>query len=122
MKRGKGRRKKPTESIESLLDVFGKVSSGSKLVLELNGFSSSGDFAGKEVPEHGLWEHFGSVGGGREHLLHLRDGPSPETDTLLSIKHGRFPDHGLDSTHTTCSFEKGIKQKIGVKDRSGERR
>ena len=46
----------------------------------------------------------GSLG---EDLLAFRNGLATETDTLLGVENGAFPDEGLDSTGTAVDLVEG---------------
>lgn len=43
----------------------------------------------------------------RKGLLALWDGQASETDTLLRVENGSFPDKGLDATGTTIHLVEG---------------
>jgi hypothetical protein len=53
-----------------------------------------------------FWKRLLSTWGLWKKLLALWDGLSSETDTLLGIENGTFPDEGLDSSGTTVDLVK----------------
>ena len=53
------------------------------------------DLAGKEEPKEGFGQGLGAARGGGELFLTLGDGLAAETDTLVGVEDGAFPDQAL---------------------------
>lgn len=54
-----------------------------------------------------FWKGLLAAWGLRKGRLALWDGQASETDTLLGVEDGSFPDKGLDTTGTTIHLVKG---------------
>jgi hypothetical protein len=54
-----------------------------------------------------FWERLLSTRSLGEKLLAFWDGLATETDTLLRVENGTFPDQGLDATSTTVDLVEG---------------
>ena len=65
------------------------------------------DFTSDEKPEKGLRKGFTTFLGSGEKLLALGDSLSTESNSFLGVQNGSFPDHGLDSSHTSIGHIDG---------------
>src|SRR5579859_2887719 len=61
----------------------------------------SRNFSREQQPEHRLWKHLRASLPCRQFLLTLRNCHPVKTDPLGGIEHGPFPQHSLQSTHST---------------------
>ena len=82
-------------SVNELLDKLGDLGTGSPFLGKTLDLLGSRDFTSEEEPEEGLGEGLGSTWGGGELSLALGDGEATESDTLVGIEDGSFPDETL---------------------------
>jgi hypothetical protein len=108
---GQGELRHRVESLGATVDDFlnelGDIRAGSPLSRELLDLFLGGDFTSDQEPEERFRQGFLTTISGRQFLLALWDGLATETNTLLSIKNGTFPDETLDTTHTTVGHVNG---------------
>ena len=88
-------------SVDQLLDEFRDLCSCSPFLGQALGLLEGWDLSSEEQPEETLWERLGSTWGGGELSLALGDGESSESDTLIGVKDGSFPDETLESAHVS---------------------
>lgn len=91
-------------AVDELLNELGDVRAGSPLGRQVADLLLAGNLAGQEQPEETLGEGLLATRGLGEDLLALGDGLATETDTLLGVEHGTFPDQALDTTGTTVDL------------------
>lgn len=113
-------------SVDQLLNKFGDVRTGRPLGGEVADLLFAGDFTSQEQPEetlrtalartfsaisllsfHTFWQRLVSSGGFGKKLLAFWNCLSSESNTLLGIEDGPFPDERLDSTRTTVDLVQG---------------
>jgi hypothetical protein len=92
--------------VDELLNELGEIGSGSPLGREVTDLLLGRDLAGQEKPEKTLGKRLLATGGLGEKLLALGDGLATESDTLLRVEDGTFPNEGLDATGTTVDLVK----------------
>jgi hypothetical protein len=89
------------QAVEEGLDVGRELGAGVELLGDALGLGGSGDLTGHQEPEETLGEGLTTSLGGRENLLELGDGVTPEADALVGVEEGGVPEHALDITGTT---------------------
>lgn len=82
-------------AVNQFLDKLGDLGTGSPFLRETLDLLLSRDLTGEEQPEERFGQGLGAARGGRELLLTLGDGLAAETDTLVGVEHGAFPDQAL---------------------------
>ena len=88
-------------SVDELLNKLGDLGTGGPFLGETLDLLLGRDLSSKEKPEESLREGLGSTWGGGELGLALGDGESSESDTLIGVKDGSFPDETLESAHVS---------------------
>lgn len=94
-------------SVNELLDEFGNGSSGSPFLRETLGLLGSRNFSSDEQPEESLGKGLGSTRSSGQLLLALGDGLASESDTLLGVKDGSFPNEALVVSGSYKSSKRG---------------
>lgn len=106
-------------SVNQFLDEFGNLGTGGPLLRETLDLLLGGDLTSEEQPEEGLGKGLGATGGGGELLLALGDGLAAETDTLVGVEDGAFPNQTLGSEYV--GLQECIGHDIGEFGHLGER-
>lgn len=83
-------------SINELFNEFRNLSSSSPFLRETLGLFSSRDFSSQKQPKESFGQRLRSSRSRGELLLTFRDGQSSESDTLIGIEDGSFPNEALD--------------------------
>lgn len=83
--------------VNQLLHELWDLGSSSPLLRETLGLLGSGDLSSKEQPEETLWEGLRASRSSGELSLALGDGEATESDTLVGVQDGTFPDEALES-------------------------
>ena len=91
-------------AVDELFDELGKVGASSPVSREVSDLLFAGDLAGEEQPEKTFWKGFLSTRSLGEDFLAFWNGLPPESDTLLRVKDGSFPNKGLDASGTTVDL------------------
>ena len=91
-------------AVDELFDELGKVGASSPVSREVSDLLFAWDLAGEEQPEKTFWKGFLSTRSLREDFLAFWNGLPPESDTLLRVKDGSFPNKGLDASGTTVDL------------------
>ena len=84
-------------SVNQLLDEFRDSGSGGPLLRQTLGLFSSWDLTSEEEPEKSLWQWLLTTWCGWKLSLAFWDSEASESDTLVGIKNGSFPDQSLKS-------------------------
>ena len=84
-------------SIDELLNELGDFGTGGPFLGETLDLLLCRDLSSEEKPEESLREGLGSTWGGGKLSLALGDGESSESDTLVGVEDGTFPDEALGS-------------------------
>ena len=84
-------------SVDELLNELGDLGTGGPFLGETLDLLLCRDLSSKEKPEESLRERLGSTWSGGKLSLALGDGESSESDTLVGVEDGAFPDEALGS-------------------------
>lgn len=102
-------------TVNEFLNEFRNVRTSSPFSRERLDLFVSRDLTGNEQPEERFRKRLTTLFGTRKGLLTIRNGQTTETDTLLSIEDGTFPNKTLDTTHTTIGLvESNLTKNLGT--------
>jgi hypothetical protein len=88
-------------SVNQFLDKLGNLGSGSPLLRQSLDLLGGRDFTSQKQPEQGLGKGLGSTRSSWELGLAFGDSLSSESNTLVGVENGSFPNKTLDTPHTS---------------------
>jgi hypothetical protein len=83
-------------AVDQVLDKLGQGGPGSPFGGQSLDLFLGRDLSGNQQPEQSFGQRLTTTLSGGESLLTLGDGHSSESDTLLGIENGSFPNHSLE--------------------------
>lgn len=89
-------------SVNELLNELGDLGTSSPFLGKTLDLVGGWDLTSEEEPEKSLGEGLRSTWGGGELSLALRDGETSESDTLVGVEDGSFPDEALRISFVAC--------------------
>jgi hypothetical protein len=91
-------------SVNQFLDKLGNLGSGSPLLRQSLDLLGGRDFTSQKQPEQGLGKGLGSTRSSWELGLAFGDSLSSESNTLVGVQNGSFPNKTLDTPHTSVGL------------------